>query len=205
MQKFITSDYAPCAESDIKWVFIDLPGKDDLNGKPRFVASLYLKTDSDGCKALKKLIDDFWAENKPKGAKCKSLGYRVAQEKNVDGEYEDTDETAFNFWTGTTYKDGNTRTIDVYNAKGSKVSLGGKKIGNGSKGAISGTMAIYDNGPAARGVTLYLNAIQLTKFVEFSTDAGFGSQDDAEEDAFEGVDSEFEGTSEEAPEGKPNL
>ena len=205
LTKFKTSDYIPCKDANIMWVFIDPPGKPDLNGKPRFVASLYVKTASPECAALKKAIEDFWEENKPKGAKIKSLGFRTVVEKDKDGKEVETEFTSFNFWTGTTYADGNTRLIDIYNAKGNKVSLGGKKIGNGSKGAISGAMDIYDNGPSARGVTLYLSAIQLTKFVEFTSDAGFAAQEE-DEDAFEGVDT-FEGTTSAPTEttGKPRL
>ena len=197
MEKFKTSDYVNIADSELRWVFIDLPGKDDLNGKPRFVASLYVKTEK--AQPLIDAIDAFWEENKPKGGKCKSKGYRIEVEGD-EGAEKPTGYVSFNFWTGTTFKDGNTRTIDIYNAKGNKISLGGKKIGNGSFGAVSGTMAIYDSGVAARGVTLYLNALQIFKFEEFVTDAGFDSQ----EGGFEGVESEFEGTTTDE-EAKPRL
>ncbi len=206
LTKFKTSDLVPCKDATLMWVFIDPPGKPDLNGKPRFVASLYVKTESEECKALKELIEDFWDDNKPKGAKiAKSLGFKPVMSKDEAGNEVETEFTSFNFWTGTTFKDGSTRTIDIYNAKGNKVSLGSKKIGNGSKGAISGAMDIYDNGPSARGVTLYLSAIQITKFVEFTSDAGFSAQEE-DEDAFEGVDT-FEGTTSAPAEttGKPRL
>lgn len=214
MEKLVTSDYVPPAKGQLMWIFIDPPGKPDLNGKPRFVASLYVEKDSDECKALEKCIDDFWDDNKPKGSRCKSKGYRevMIPDPDFDGDKADAPQVpmdppimAFNFWTGTTYQDGNTRKLDIYNAKGTKVSLGGKKIGNGSKGAISGNMDIYDNGPAARGVTLYLTAIQLTKFVPYEgADAGFGAQEVDDEDAFMGVDEEFP-EAEDNAEGKPRL
>jgi len=173
MIKFKTSDYVKPANGEIRWVFIDPPGKPDLNGKPRYVASLYVKTEL--AQPLIDAIDAFWEEDKPKGAKAKSKGYRIEVEGD-EGSEKPTGFVSFNFWTGTTFQDGNNRAIDVYNAKGNKISLGGKKIGNGSKGAISGTMAIYDSGVAARGVTLFLNAIQVTNFTEFTQDAGFDAR-----------------------------
>ena len=210
MLKFKTSEFVPTAEAELAWVFIDGEGKADLNGKMRYVASLKVKSDTDGCKALKEAISTFWKENKPKGGKLKSSGYRTEMENdgektddNGDQLKKETGFTMFNFWTGTAFQDGNKRKIDIYNSKGNKVSLQGKKIGNGSKGAISGTMAIYDNGPSAQGVTLYLNAVQLTKFVEFSGDAGFGEEDGE----FDGVDSEFDEvtSAEETTEASPRL
>lgn len=211
--KFKTSDFVNPKESELRWIFITQPGKEGPKGdngeegKRRFVADLVMKTDSEGCKKLSAFIDDYWKDHKPKGVKCKSKGYAVVKEKTgeVDDEdvpiYRDTDETAFSFWTGTHWKDGKENNIDIYNAKGKKVSLGDKKIGNGSQGSISGAMDIYKNG-VNNGVSLYLNAIQLTKFVEFSQDADFDSFDD-EEDAFEGVDTEFDEVSQDAP--KPRL
>lgn len=40
-------------------------------------------------------------------------------------------------------------------------------------------MAIYENGPNI-GVTLYLNGVQITKFVEYAEDAGFDAVEDEE-------------------------
>lgn len=197
---FRTSEHVPTKESELRWVFIDQPGKPNLQDKMCLNATLVLKTASKGCEALKTAIEDFWDENKPSGAKkAKSFGWR----DEVDDDEKPTGETSFSFWTSATWPDGKPHIIDIYNAKGSKIALGGKKIGNGSFGAISGVMGIYDQGVAARGVTLYLNAIQLTQFLEFSQDAGFGE----EEGDFDGVATEFDGTSEEEPEGeaKPRL
>lgn len=201
---------------ELAWVFITDQGKKDLNGNDRFVASVNLHKDSDEFKEVKAQIDEYWKENKPKGAKLKSNGIKVVQEKvedefDDDGEqvYRDTDMMSINFWTGITFpaKGGQPpkpKIIKIHNAKGSEVSLGDKKIGNGSMGAISGAMGIYDQGTASRGVTLYLNAIQLKKFVEFTGgDAGFS--DNSEDGDFEGVEGDF-GTEEVGnSEAKPRL
>jgi hypothetical protein len=219
MQKFRTDQYVAPKASELRWVFIDQPGKEGPkgdNGEPgkfRLVADLVAKTDSDGCKALMKFIDDFLKENKPKGMKVKSRGYYVIQEKtgglDEDGVsiMRDTDETSFSFWTGTHWADGKPVVVDIYNSKGKKVSLGGKKIGNGSQGSISGSIDVYSHSGAC-GVSLYLNAIQLTKFEEYTTDAGFEAMDE-DDDAFDGVENDFEGTVAEEAEvntaAKPRL
>jgi len=209
MQKFKTSDYVPVLEAELRWVFIDAPGKPAMDeDKPnRKQCSIYVETESDGCQALIEAIKKFWDDNKGKGWKAKSLGYKeeVALKEGIDVDdedfdaddednYEKTGKTIFSFWTLACWKDGKDNVIGIYNAKGSKVSLGGKKIGNGTLGSVSGTMGIYENGTgkkAQRGVSLYLNAIQIVKFVEFTDDAGFDEQEDIE-GGFEGVDTEFD-------------
>lgn len=177
-QKFVTPI------GDLAWIFITGKGKKDLQDNDRFVASVEFKEDSAEHKQVAAMLDKFWEENKPKGAKMKSNG--LHQVKDKEGNL--TGRISLSFWTGTTYPDGTAKVIKLFNAKGAEVSIGSKKIGNGSRGAISGVMAIYDNGPAARGVTLYLNAIQLTKFVEYNDDAGFATV--ADEDGWTGEDEE---------------
>jgi len=214
-ENFTTSKFIPTKEGELRWIFIDQPGKENLQKKMVLQASLYCKTDSKGCQALKDKLEDFWEANKPAGAPpaAKSYGWTDVEEKDEEGNtvYEGkgknavaklTGETVFAFWTGAVWPDGKPHAIDIYNAKGAKIALGGKKIGNGSFGAISGAMSIYDAGKGAQGVTLYLNAIQVTQFVEYSQDAGFGE----EEGDFDGVASEFEGTVDEAElEARPKL
>ncbi len=181
--------FSPVGE--LQWVFITGKGKNDLNGNPRFVASIILPTDSEACKDFITEIESYWDENKPKGTKKpKSLGFKHLEDDNQ----ELTGFTSFNFWTGISYQDGNEKVIPVSNAKGAEIALGEKKIGNGSRGRIAGAMDIYDQGSAVtRGVTLYLNGIQLTKFVEYKGGVDFDSveDDEAGDDAFEGFDDEM--------------
>lgn len=187
---------------DLEWVFITGKGKKDLNDNDRFVASLVVPTDSDECIAFKEQIEEYWAENKPKGAKLKSLGFKELEDENG----KTTGRTSFNFWTGIVFPTGDPKKVKVFNAKGAEVSLGDKKIGNGSKGRIKGAMGIYDNGPAARGVTLYLNGIQLTKFVPFEGGVSFDEVEDAGDDAFEGFEDGMDALPEETnPEAQPRL
>jgi hypothetical protein len=61
-----------------------------------------------------------------------------------------------------------------------------KKAANGSEGIIHGIMAIYDRNAAARGVTLYLSAVQFTKYVPYSGSMDVSSVTEADD----GLDSE---------------
>jgi len=207
---FTTSKFIPTKEGELRWIFIDQPGKENLQGKMVLQSSIYTQTKSKGCKALKDALEAFWKANKPAGAppKAKSYGWTDVVEKDSEGNdvYDGdnpklTGETVFAFWTGATWPDGKPHVIDIYNAKGAKIALGGKKIGNGTFGAISGAMSIYDAGKGAQGVTLYLNAIQITQFIEYSQDAGFGE----EEGEFDGVATDFEGTTDKDEEARPQL
>ncbi len=124
--------------------------------------------------------------------------------------YDPVGKVTVQYKTGTTWPDGKAKIVKIYNSKNKVVSIGDAKIGNGSKGCISGSMGIYINkSPQGKildaGVTLYLDAIQLHKYVEFvgGGDAGFAASDD--EDGFTGVDEDegFEG--EETPSSTPRL
>lgn len=194
----------------LNWVTFNGDGVENLSGKMKYQATLNLKTDSPECKTLKDKIDTYWSENKPANfrKKPKSLGYREELTKvldsNGDEQYNDEGEalkektgyTSFTFSTDTTYPSGDPKKVSIFNARGTKVDLGDKKIGNGSEGNIGGAMGIY----AARtkqgvisdaGVTLYLNSIRLTKFVEFTSeeswdDAGDGWTGEGETEGWEG-------------------
>ena len=186
-----TSQKITTPRGELRWVFITGDGKEDLNGKPRYTASLVLKEDSPECKKLLATIDTFWEENKPKGAgKPKSTGvHPVTDTGRRDGN--PTGYLSFDFWTGTSFTNKKTGTVEqkvvkTYNAKAAQVDLCGKQIGNGSQGAISGSMGIYSNGPN-KGVTLYLNSIQITKFVEYSDNSFEAATDVDDEEAFTGV------------------
>ena len=185
---------------DLSWVFITGQGKKDLNGNDRYVASLEFDETDPALKQLETQLLAFWEANKPSGAKLpKTLGIKVVKDK--DGN--PTNRKSVNFWTGISNQDGTPKHIKTYNAKAVEVSLGNKKIGNGSRGSISGAMAIFDQGVASRGVTLYLNAIQITKLVEYSDGPGFAAVD---EDGWTGedADSGFEPQAEEST-AKPRL
>lgn len=202
------------AKGELKWLFIDGEGKKNLSGVLKFTAQVVLTPKQ--AEPYIEQVKAFWEENRPSTWKVTkadatkdtslkvgdlkdptSLGYKENEDGNI----------VFTFNTNPTYQDGTAKVIDIYNAKARKISLGGKKIGNGSLGALGGVMDIYENKPTSCGVTFYLNAVQLTKFVEFSLDAGFEASD--EEGGFDGVDSSMN-QFESQPEGeeeaaKPRL
>jgi len=173
---------------ELKWIFITGKGKKDLNDKDRFVASVCWPEDSPEARAVTERVDAFWEANKGKGWKQKSKGIAPELTKNPETEEsEPTGNILISFWTGIKFPDGKDKVIKTMNARGVQVSLGSIRIGNGSIGAVSGVMAIYDSGPAARGVTLYLNAVQIKKLVKYEDDAGFVATE-AEDDDFTGED-----------------
>jgi len=179
---------------DIHWVFINGSTKKKSKSSDVLIyaAEVHFHKDSDELKIVKAKIETFWKENKPKGIKLKSNGIRTVQEKTEELDeddapiYKDTDFVSISFWTGPKFPDGKEKIITVKNARGNEVFLGSKKIGNGSIGRISGVMDIYHVDGSA-GVTLYLNAIQLKKFVEFTgADDGFNAMKE-EDGNFEGI------------------
>lgn len=130
---------------------------------------------------LTKQIDTLYAHNNagqlgPKKT-MQSLGYKFC---DVDGlktdengnTLTDSDYLLFAFKTGIKFQDGQMKHIGVYNANGQKTQLGDKKIGNGSKGCISGVAVYYVNG-IKDGISLYLNSVQLVVFKEYADDPGF--------------------------------
>lgn len=172
-------------KGEIKWAFISGHGrKNDLNGRHEY--SIDIVVPQAEARGAIEALDTFWEENKPKDAKqAKSMGYRIDEESG---------NVTFTFKTTTTYPSGDPKVIRIFNAKAQEMTLPeGQKIGNGSRGRAAGTAAIYDGGKAARGVTLYLDAVQLTKFVAYQGSTGFEADlEDAEddEDTFTGFDAE---------------
>jgi hypothetical protein len=164
----------------IDWAFISGQGKADLNGNMKYSVDITL--DAEAAKPTIDAINQLWEDEKPKGAKApKSLGFKETEDGRVK----------FTFKTATTYpKTGDPKVIAVYDSKANKVEWpADKKIGNGSIGKVSGMAAVYDAGAASRGVTLYLDAIQLLKLVEY---VGKGPSFDVEEDGeFEAAEPAF--------------
>lgn len=212
---------------DLKWVIFSGEGKENLAGRLKYNADLVLPVDSDEGKVLKADIDAFWEANKPAGLPpkkpAKSLGYRLEKEPVLDDEgnkqYDDegkviskeTGNYVFTFSTDTAYPSGDKKVINIFNAKGNKVDLGSKKIGNSSRGQISGAMGIYEVKDTKgkvndAGVTLYLNSIRLVKFIEFSGEEAWDDVGEADGWTGEGETEGWEGEqSSGAPKGTPRL
>jgi len=165
---------------EIRWAIISGKGKTDLKGRDIYTVDLVLSEEE--AAPLIEEIQDYWEENKPKGAKApKSTGYKQL----ADGNY------SFTFKTSTSYPSGDPKVIKIYDAKARPTELGDKRIGNGSIGRIAGAISVYDAGPASRGVTAYLDSIQLLKFLEYSggTNA-FAADDDYDFDGGNAFDSD---------------
>lgn len=164
---------------DLLWVHISGQGKLNYNKDGReYVATVRLS--GKPAEELKAAIDAVYDEDHTSKYNLRSKGYKEL--KGEDGKL--TGEIDFNFKTQTTFQDGTQKTIQVFNKNAEKVSLGSKKIGNGSRGAISGSAQYYINGKED-GVSLWLNSVQLTKFVEYEDNGGFAKA--------EGDDGDFTG------------
>jgi len=78
----------------------------------------------------------------------------------------------FSFKTAAKYPSGDPKEVAIYDAQAERVKLK-DKIGNGSIGRVSGMASIYDAGVAARGVTLFLDSVQIIKLVKYAEAASF--------------------------------
>lgn len=191
---------------ELHYVNISGQGKQNYNEDGyNYVATLYL--DEETSEPLREKIDEIIGEI-PKGKNLKSRGYRellgddegiytpTANTKERDANAKRTGIYAFSFATATTFSDGKVKKISVYNSANppSRINLGDKKIGNGSKGAISGRLQRYEKGKDI-GISLFLNAVQLKDFKEYVDDAGFVAQEGGfigDGDGFNASDAEGE-------------
>lgn len=161
---------------ELMWATINGKGKTDLNGRDIYTIDVVM-TPKDAQPLIDQL-DAFWDENKPKGAKApKTTGYKETEDGNIKVTLK----------TSTTYPSGDQKEIKVYDAKAQVVRLE-DKIGNGSIGKASGIAAIYDGGPAARGVTLYLDAVQVISLQRYVGAASDFSEEDGDFDGAESND-----------------
>lgn len=192
---------------DLKWVNIEGVGKDNINKDGKvYTATLILETGSESEIALVEDIASFWEKNNPntRQKKPKSTGYKPETDRDENGDDIETGYTAFMFKTNTTFPGGSKSIIPVLNYKGDNAPLQGKRVGNGSRGVIHGTAAIY-NYKGMYGVSLYLKAVQLTKLVIFGgVDAEVIELEDGEE-GYTGEEYEGEDTTQVDPASRPSL
>lgn len=213
---------------EVMWAFINGEGKTNKRGKKKFQASIVMSEED--AKPLVDVINDFWEENRPKESrKAKApapttLGYRPwsVVETDEDGSPvldEDGDPNfvevpgmvEFFASTATTWPDGGPKKVKIYNAKGRETSIGKKKVGNKTIGKLGGLMKVYDV-EGNYGVNLYLDGVQIFKFVEYVSGPDFQAEDYEDEDGggWEGDENNFEGEEQEpaAPtnnKAKPRL
>ena len=190
-------------KGNMKWAFISGEGR---KGKYSIVISVPEAEAKEAMTAM----DEFWKENKPKASKPrpKSTGYKYEEDEETG---ERTGNVYFSFSTGTTFPNsGDKKVVKIFTAKKPvrEVSLGTKKVGEGSLGRGIGTLAIFEY-EGTFGTTLYLDAISLSKFVEYvgGVDASSVEEDEDAEDIDLGT--EVVDTSavqeEDAPEDAPRV
>lgn len=217
MAKSTTITKVQTPRGDLQWVTITGEGKENMSGRLQYVASIAFDPKDPKWKALMEDVDAFWSANRPKKVKePKSNGFytemRKTDETDEDGEAikEPTGRMLLAFKTSTKWPDGKPTIVKTYNSKAREVQLGDTKIGNGSIGAISGSFDIYTNTTKQgtvvdAGVTFYLNAIKISKLVEFADDAGFDADEDDGDEGWTG-DEGWEGEGDtEAPSAGPRL
>lgn len=158
----------------LSWIFINGDGALNTMGdvpKHEYKATAILPKDQ--AQPYIDELDAFWLEyNHGKKSKAKSLGYKIEE----DDAGNPTGMVTFTFKTNAAFKqkDGSEKpaVVRVFRGNGSEITQSfhsaEKKAANDSEGIIHGTMAIYDRNAAARGITLYLSAVQFTKFVEYT-------------------------------------
>lgn len=147
-------------KGNLKWAFISGDGR---KGK----YSVAVVVPEAQAKEAMTVIDTFWNENRPKKAKPrpKTTGYKYEEDDDTGAK---TGNVLFSFSTGTTFPSGDKKVVKIFTAKAPvrEVTLGSKKIGDKSLGRAMGSLAIYEY-EGAFGTTLYLDAISLSKFVEY--------------------------------------
>ena len=166
-------------KGSLKWCFVTGQGKETEKNSGKYKYQVVVSVPEEEAKEAIAHIDAFWADNRPKGSKAKAKTMAYKYEEDADTG-ENTGNVFFGLSTVTTFPSGDAKIIKIFTAKKPirEVSLGDKKIGDESLGRGIGTLAIYEyNG--SFGTTLYLDAISLSTFVEYT---GGVDAEDIEED-----------------------
>ncbi len=159
MAKFATEKFTS-PKGRFGTAFIDRPNK---KGK---LKDIIVVPKAEAAEATAR-IDKFWKDNRPTAAKPRPIhkGYMLATDEDTG---EETGDILFIFSTNPTFPSGDKKIVKVFTAKAPvrEVSLNGKLIGRDSIGRGIGTLAIYEY-DGDYGVSLYLDAISLSKFAEY--------------------------------------
>jgi len=174
-------------KGNLKWAFVSGKGKEtENNGVITYKYSVAVKVHEDNCKEEMARIDAFWKENKPNQAKPnpKTKAYKYEED---DDSGEKTGYVLFSMSTNTSFPSGDKKVVKLFTAKAPvrEVQLNGKKIGEDSIGRGIGSLAIYSH-KGSFGTTLFLDAISLSKFVEYT--GGVGAEDVTTDDDADDID-----------------
>lgn len=147
---------------------------------------------------FKEQLEDYWSENAPKGAEDEpdNIDSIVREGK---GDYEG--KYILYAKTKTNFGEGKPNVIPIVNQEATKLdSAEHGLIGKGSKGRLAVTLSTYSRG-RDHGVSVFLSAIKLTKYVKLETGgaAAFGIEDGE----VEGESNGFTSESKSSPEPKP--
>ena len=195
-------------KGNLKWTFVDGLGKETEKNSGEYKFQTVVKVaEADALESIA-LIDKFWTDNKPKSAKPrpKTTAYKYEEDEETG---ERTGFVYFGMSTVTSFPSGDAKVVKLFTAKAPvrEVSLGGKKIGDESIGRGMGTLAIYEyNG--SFGTTLFLDAISLSKFVEYvgGVDANdVITDDDAEDIGLDMTTVDTSAVAEETPTETPRV
>ena len=215
MAKSTTIQKVTTPKGEFQWVTISGEGKENLSGKMQYLVSIAFDPEDADWAKLMADVDAFWEANRPKKVKTpKSTGFYdemvKTDETDEDGERikKPTGRKILAFKTGTAWPDGSPNIVKTYNSKAKEVQLGDTKIGNGTIGEVSGAYDIYANKTKQgqvvdAGITFYLNAVKISKLLEYADEAGFDSDSDDDE-GWTG-DEGWEGDTVETPSAGPRL
>ena len=196
-------------KGNLKWAFITGKGKEGDNGSHKYSTVVKAHKDDIGVAEAITAINEFWKDNKPNQAKPRPKSKAYKMEINEDTE-EETGYVLFSLSTNTTFPSGDKKAVKVFTAKAPvrEVSLGNKMIGGESLGRGIGSLAIYEY-KGSYGTTLFLDALSLSKFVEYSggTSAEDVTVDDEAEDIDmdDGIPTEAHEAADEEPKDKPRV
>ncbi len=167
-QEVATISYANVyGEGAYDYTAMKSEGKD---GGREYVATLSLTKEQK--KDFLKDVMEFWEEEKPKSAGNEPANFEKIVRKEEDGQLKLYTKTKTEF-------SGKVNIIPIVNHEGTR--LDGSEfglIGDGSKGRLAVILSLQE-GKAGLGVSVYLNAIKLTKFVAPASNgaSAFGKED----------------------------
>ena len=170
-------------KGELRYVIVTGEGKPNYDGDANeFTASIVLPK-----KKAKKFyaeICDYFNDNKSNGCDVDEPMNKVMR-KTEEGDY------MFSFKTNCEFEndEGEVRKshVGIFNGRNVEQKLpDGVGIGNGSIGTISGSMSYYKR-KNKEGVSMWLDNIQISKFIKYVADAGFEEDDEAEFENFDNV------------------
>lgn len=167
-------------KGELRYVVANGEGKLNYDGDAReYTASIILPKKK--AKAFYAEICDYFNDNKSNGCDVDEPMNKVMR-KTEEGDY------MFSFKTMCEFENDEGEVRKTVIGLANKDNVAQKLpddigIGNGSVGRISGAMSYYKR-KASEGVSLFLNDIQILKFVKYVPDNGFEADEEGEFESF---------------------